>query len=99
MGVGQAAAIAAALIAAGKPAATPLAVVENASLPNARTIYSTIAALPRIAEADLTGPAVILIGAQFRAHHAVAGNVLADIATEASDRRESDDPGRVRTGR
>ena len=99
MGVGQAAAIAAALIAAGKPAATPLAVVENASLPNARTIYSTIGALPRIAEADLTGPAVILIGAQFRAHHAAAANALADIATEASDRRESDDPGRVRAGR
>jgi uroporphyrin-III C-methyltransferase len=99
MGVGQADAIAAALIAAGKPAATPVAVVENASLPNSRVIYSTIAALPRIADADLTGPAVILIGAQFRAHHAAVANALADIATDASDRREIDDPGRVRTGR
>jgi uroporphyrin-III C-methyltransferase len=98
MGVGQANAIAAALIAAGKPAATPVAVVENASLPNSRAIYSTIAALPRIADADLTGPAVILIGAQFRAHAAVA-NALANIATDASDRREIDDPRRARSGR
>ncbi len=98
MGVGQADAIAAALIAAGKPAATPVAVVENASLPNVRVIYSTIAALPRIADAGLTGPAVILIGTQFRAHAAVA-NALADIATDASDHREIDDPRRARTGR
>jgi hypothetical protein len=62
-------------------------------------IYSTIAALPRIADADITGPAVILIGAQFRAYHAAAANAAADIATDASNRRESDERGRVRTGR
>jgi uroporphyrin-III C-methyltransferase len=73
MGVGQAAAIAAALIAAGKPGATPVAVVENASLPSARAIYTTVAALPRIADASLTGPAVILIGAQFHAGHGSIG--------------------------
>jgi uroporphyrin-III C-methyltransferase len=99
MGVGQADAIATALIAAGKPAATPVAVVENASLPNARVIYSTIAALYRIGDAGLTGPAVILIGAQFRAHHGAVANALADIATEATDRREIDDLARAHTGR
>ena len=67
MGVGQAAAIAAALIAAGKPASTPVAIVENASLPDVRQIYTTLGALPLIAEANLTGPALILLGAQFRA--------------------------------
>jgi uroporphyrin-III C-methyltransferase len=67
MGVGQADAIAAALIAAGKPAATPVAVVENASLPTSRTIFTTLAALPRLAQAQIAGPAVMLIGQQFRA--------------------------------
>ena len=46
MGVGQAEEIAAALTAAGKPASTPVAIVENASLPNALAVYSTLAALP-----------------------------------------------------
>ena len=93
MGVGQGDAIATALIAAGKPAATPVAVVENASLPNARVIYSTIAALPRIGDAGLTGPAVILIGAQFRAHNAAIADALADIG------EVTDDPARARIGR
>ena len=78
MGAGQADAIAAALIAVGKPGATPVVVVENASLPNARVIYSTIAVLARIADAGLTGPAVILIGAQFRARRGAIAGPLAD---------------------
>ena len=67
MGAGQAEAIAAALIAAGKPASTPVAIVENASLPETRTILTTLAGLPRLAADQLTGPAIILIGPQFRA--------------------------------
>jgi uroporphyrin-III C-methyltransferase len=66
MGVGEAAAIAAALIGAGKPAATPVAVVENASLPQMRTIYTTLGELPAIAAQSFTGPAIILLGEQFR---------------------------------
>lgn len=72
MGLGQGDAIAAALTAAGKSAATPVAIVENASLPASRTIFTTLGALPRVADAGLTGPAVILVGAQFRASHAAA---------------------------
>lgn len=67
MGAGQAEAIAAALIAAGKSASTPVAIVENASLPETRTIFTTLAGLPRLAADHLTGPAIILIGPQFRA--------------------------------
>ena len=67
MGAGQAEAIAAAIIAAGKPASTPVAIVENASLPETRTIFTTLAGLPRLAADQLTGPAIILIGPQFRA--------------------------------
>ena len=67
MGAGQAEAIAVALVAAGKSASTPVAIVENASLPETRTIFTTLAGLPRLASDQLTGPAIILIGPQFRA--------------------------------
>jgi uroporphyrin-III C-methyltransferase len=70
MGAGQADAIAAALIVAGKPASTPVAIVENTSLPQARTIFTTLAGLPRLADQALLGPAVILIGPQYRARAA-----------------------------
>ncbi|MDQ6621619.1 MAG: uroporphyrinogen-III C-methyltransferase [Pseudomonadota bacterium] len=65
MGLREASAITANLLATGMPEATPLVVVENASLPNARRFYGTLGSLQAIAELDLTGPAVILIGAQF----------------------------------
>jgi len=67
MGTGEAEAIAAALLAAGKPAATPVAVVENASLPTARVRYTTLAGLPALVTSGASGPALILLGAQFRA--------------------------------
>ncbi|HTR60019.1 MAG TPA: uroporphyrinogen-III C-methyltransferase [Casimicrobiaceae bacterium] len=66
MGAGQAAEIAAALIAAGKPPATPVAIVESASLAESRRVFTTLASLPRFAS-QISGPAVILIGPQFRA--------------------------------
>src|SRR6185369_9186399 len=67
MGAGQAAAIAAALIAGGKPASLPIAVVENASLPESRVFYTTLGALHQIEHRKLEGPAVMLLGEQFRA--------------------------------
>ena len=67
MGAGQAEIIAAALIAAGKAPSTRVAVVENASLVDVSTIFTTLAALPRLAMQQLSGPAVILVGPQFRA--------------------------------
>ena len=72
MGSGQGEAIAAALIASGKRPATPVAIVENASLPEARTIFTTLADLPRLAHAHITGPALIFIGPQFRSRAVVA---------------------------
>jgi uroporphyrin-III C-methyltransferase len=66
MGAGQAEAIAAALIAAGKSPSMPVAVVENASLPTARTRYTTLAGLPSLQETYPVGPALILLGPQFR---------------------------------
>ena len=67
MGAGQAEAIAASLLAAGKSPSLPIAVVENASLPGARTLFTTLAALPALARSDPAGPAMIFIGHQYRA--------------------------------
>ena len=66
MGAGDAHAIAAALMASGKPASTPVALVENASLPNARTLYGTLQQLPALAERTAGGPTLILMGEVYR---------------------------------
>lgn len=65
MGVGQAAGITAALLEAGVPAATPAVVVENASLPQERRLALTLSELPHIAEVEISGPAVIMLGEVF----------------------------------
>lgn len=67
MGVGEAAGIASALIASGKPADLPVAIVESASLPGQRILHTTLADLSRVAEAGVSGPGLILMGPQFRA--------------------------------
>jgi uroporphyrin-III C-methyltransferase / precorrin-2 dehydrogenase / sirohydrochlorin ferrochelatase len=64
MGVAAAPRIAADLIEAGLAPATPVAVVENASLPSERVVNGTVAGLPKLIEENaIRGPAVILIGA------------------------------------
>jgi uroporphyrin-III C-methyltransferase len=73
------------LIAAGKPASTPVVVVVNASLPDARRIYTTLAALPSLALADVEGPALILVGEQFRAH-AITRETLGDVSAAPRSR-------------
>ncbi|MGQ5524392.1 uroporphyrinogen-III C-methyltransferase [Chitinimonas sp. PSY-7] len=72
MGVKQAAEVAAALLAAGMPANTPLLIVENASLPSSREWPLTLAELPKAADWHLAGPAILLIGEVYRAKLALA---------------------------
>ena len=62
MGVGDAHAIAKGLVAAGKPAATPVALIENASLEPARAVYGILGELPVLAAGIGGGPALILLG-------------------------------------
>jgi len=66
MGAGDAPAIARALIGAGKPASTPVVVVENASQADARTLSGTLAGLPELAAQLGGGAAVILLGEAVR---------------------------------
>ncbi len=62
MGAGEGPEIAAALIAAGKPSSTPVAIVENASLDTARVWRATLEHLPRLTG----GPVLILVGEVYR---------------------------------
>ena len=62
MGAGEANAISSALVAAGKSPATPVVVVENASLPDARRYHGTLGTLAAVAAKGSGGPALILLG-------------------------------------
>jgi siroheme synthase len=58
--------MAAALIASRKSPATPVALVENASLPTQRSRFTTLAGLLGQARPPSSAPTVILYGPQFR---------------------------------
>ncbi|HEX7055049.1 MAG TPA: uroporphyrinogen-III C-methyltransferase [Burkholderiales bacterium] len=66
MGAGEAAAIRDALLAGGKPADTPVAWAESASLRDAALRYGSLARLPEMAAAAGDGPSLILLGEVFR---------------------------------
>ena len=61
MGLSTAPVIAARLIGAGRPASTPVLVVERASLPQERRILTTLERLGAEAE-GLDGPAIVIVG-------------------------------------
>lgn len=63
MGVARAPAIRAGLLAGGMPADMPVAVIQDATLPDERALRSTLAAFPdAIAAAGMGSPAVIVVG-------------------------------------
>ena len=76
MGAGLAEPIARALAEHGVPPDTPVALVENASLPDAKVRIGTLADLQRLAATLGSGPAVIVLGEVLRAAEA-AGVPLA----------------------
>ncbi len=86
MAAGQAAEMAAALIGAGKPPSTPVAVVESASLPESRRFFATLASLPRLA-GEFSGPAVILLGPQYRARSQTALNSASEEGSASAPAR------------
>ena len=80
MAVGQAPQIAAALIAEGKSADTPVAIVESATLPEEQRIFTTLAGLTA-SSLKLRGPAVLCIGEVFAVERIKARNVNASTGT------------------
>ena len=67
MAAGEAQSVKAALIAAGKPATTPVMLAENVSLSDSIHISGTLAELPGLAAQIGAGPALVLIGGVFAA--------------------------------
>jgi uroporphyrin-III C-methyltransferase len=65
MAAGQAADISRTLEARGMPSSTPVVIVENASLPNARQIGTTLLGL-QSADLALNGPALLMFGEVYR---------------------------------
>ncbi len=82
MGVGEAGPIADTLVARGKSPDTPVAIVENATLPDARISYGVLADLAALAGRVGAGPALILLG------EVLAERVALSPAT-TSERREA----------
>jgi uroporphyrin-III C-methyltransferase len=80
MGVGEAEAIVAALLAHGVAPATPVVVVESASLPERRHFAMTLQELPRVSSLGITGPALVMIGE-------VYGETLAGLVRTAREAR------------
>lgn len=74
MGRGEAAAITSALIAHGRAANTPVAIIESASLPHSARYIGQLAELPALAALTGDGPTMIVLGEVVRA----AANVALD---------------------
>ncbi len=66
MAAGASESIARELIAGGKPAATPVALVESATLPEERRIRTTLAGLAAAPLPRASGPVVMAVGEVFR---------------------------------
>ena len=66
MGAGLAQTISTELLERGKPRATPLVLVESATLPERRILCGTLADLPALALQAGSGPAVLLLGEVLR---------------------------------
>jgi len=67
MGAGLAQAISTELIRRGKPADTPVALVESTSLPERRVLFGTLANLPQLARKTGHGPTIALFGEVLKA--------------------------------
>ena len=82
MGAGEAAAIANALILQGRPASTPAAMIESASLADEQWHFGTLAELAELAGLVGTGPAIIVLGEVLR-DRAGAGSQLTEWVRKA----------------
>jgi len=76
MGVGEAAAIAATLLARGASPELPVVIVENASLPDERRLPARLADLAAAAASGIRGPALILMGEVYARTPAVPAATL-----------------------
>ena len=81
MGVERIAMLTARLLAHGRDPATPVALIENGSLPRQRVVAGVLGELPRLASVHAVGtPALLIVGevAAFAREHAWFGTLVAD---------------------
>jgi uroporphyrin-III C-methyltransferase len=81
MAAGASQSIAASLIGGGKPRATPVAIVESATLPEERRLFTTLAALEAAELPRASGPVVMCVGEVFaenRGQTSISEHELAD---------------------
>jgi uroporphyrin-III C-methyltransferase len=76
MAAGASQEIARALLAAGKPATTPAALVESASLESERRLQTTLGALARAPLPRAEGPATLCFGEVFALQAAAAAPIF-----------------------
>ena len=87
MGMGEARAIAAALIAGGKSGSTPVTIVQDASLPTCSIAHGTLAELPIAAD---EGPGLILVGDILQRYRpSTSGNVATECGADDLSRRKA----------
>ena len=79
MAAGEAEAIAAVLIRAGKPARTPVAIVERASLPDAKVAFTTLGRL-----GALRAPGLIFVGEVYREAATAAAERILRIPSQSA---------------
>jgi len=96
MGAGEAEAISRALIAAGKPASTPVVVIENASLARCRRFHGALKNLARIAAQGSGGPMLILLGEVYRESAIIAA--WRETQSSSSRTARATRTGRARSG-
>jgi uroporphyrin-III C-methyltransferase len=72
MAAGASQSIAAELIRAGKPAGTPVAMVESATLPDEKRFFTTLGALAALELPRAAGPVLLCVGEVFRDNEAVS---------------------------
>ncbi len=91
MAAGQAVQIARVLEAQGMSPATPVMVVENASLANARQIGTTLRGLMETTDLQIHGPALLFFGEVYRgrAHALIAAALTGDEAADESLQRRA----------
>ena len=91
MAAGQAAQIALVLEQHGMSPATPVMIVENASLPNARQIGTTLRGLRERAGLGVDGPALLLLGQVYRerAHALIAAALLENASADEMPQKQA----------
>jgi uroporphyrin-III C-methyltransferase len=90
MGAGEAESIANTLIDAGKSPATPVALVEHASLACVRKLSGTLAQLPALVARCGNGPVAILMGEVYR--EAAASKIIQTWQNQESSKPSSSSP-------